>query len=139
MSRPYFHLDESSWPIVVFRFHGEPTDEEFEAYLKAMEGLYARNERFTMVFDARGTVNLKAKHRRRQADWLKQHAARIRRLNPGSAFIIDSPFVRGLLTAILWLQPLPAPHKVFSSMDEAVAWCRDRLERGSAVSAPPGP
>lgn len=127
MEGRYFDVDESQWPMVVFRFRGEPTDEDFEAYLRAMESLYERGERFAILFDARGTVQLSAKHRRRQAQWLKDNAERIRRFNVGSAFVIDSAFVRGLLTAIFWIQPMPSPHTVTETLAEAEAWCRARL------------
>lgn len=49
---------------------------------------------------------------------------------PGrSAFVLASPLVRGLLTAILWISPMPAPHEIVATVAEAEAWLNERLAR----------
>ena len=45
----------------------------------------------------------------------------------GYAFVIDSAVVRGILTAILWLAPMPAPHVVVSTVEEGERWLREKL------------
>lgn len=52
--------------------------------------------------------------------------------------MIDSPIVRGALTAILWLSPLPQPHLVTASMAEAERWTLDKLRRAPAGASLPG-
>jgi hypothetical protein len=46
--------------------------------------------------------------------------------------------VRGVLTAILWLQNLPTAHTVVGSIDEAARWAAERL-RAAGLDAPPPP
>ena len=45
----------------------------------------------------------------------------------GNAFVISNPLVRGVLTAILWLQPLPSDYIVVGTLKEAEAWCMKKL------------
>ncbi|MBC7173876.1 MAG: hypothetical protein H5U40_15655, partial [Polyangiaceae bacterium] len=45
----------------------------------------------------------------------------------GYAFVISSSLVRGALTAILWLAPMPAPHRVVGTVGEGEAWLRGLL------------
>ena len=45
------------------------------------------------------------------------------------AFVIDSPIVRGALTAILWIQPLPYEHRIVGTRADANAWLRGQLTR----------
>jgi len=35
--------------------------------------------------------------------------------------------VRGGLTAVLWLAPLPCPHVVVKTLDDAIVWCEQKL------------
>ncbi|MES1178073.1 MAG: hypothetical protein ABUL62_27365 [Myxococcales bacterium] len=48
----------------------------------------------------------------------------MRAYSAGSAFAIDSPLVRGGLTAIAWLQSLPSPFIVVATLAEAEGWAR---------------
>lgn len=35
--------------------------------------------------------------------------------------------MRGGLTAVLWLAPLPCPHIVVKTLDDAIVWCEQKL------------
>lgn len=52
----------------------------------------------------------------------------MRAYSAGSAFAIDSPLVRGGLTAIAWLQSLPSPFIVVATLAEAEGWARNQLQ-----------
>ena len=132
MSRRQVHIDDSKWPLVRMHF---PTDEwpddEFERYLKYLEDNLNRAERAgvktALLFNASGSPNADAQRRKWQADWMKKHNEQSARMTAGYAFVIDSTVVRGLLTAILWLAPMPAPHTVVRTEEEAESWLRARL------------
>ena len=70
--------------------------------------------------------------RRRQAHWIKQNEELLRRYSLGAALVIQSPIVRGMLKAILWIQPMPQPHAVFFNIEAALAWLRERVAQARA-------
>lgn len=121
-------IDDSRHPLVVVQFVGASTDAEFDAYLEQMHQIVlARKQKNVTIFDATRSTDTNAQQRRKQADWLKAHAGLLRTYSLGSAFVITSPLVRGVLTAILWLQPMPAPHTVVGTYAEGERWAIEKL------------
>ena len=130
---PAIEEDESRFPLVVIRFNGVASDAEFEGYLDRQSARIARDQVNAIVIDARRAGATPAKQRRRQAQWMREHAATLARWSVGTAFVIDSAMVRGLLTAILWVQPMPTPHVIVTTMEQAESWARAKLaERGAS-------
>ncbi len=120
-------FDRAEFPLVTVRYRGAQTLPEFEDYLKALAELYQEGRPFALVCDSRGAEPSPALHRRMQADFIAQHERLIRSLNVGTAFVIESMVLRGGLTAILWMQPLPCPHFVCGDIESARRWARARL------------
>ena len=129
-------IDRSSFPVVVVSYRGAPTTTEFETYLGALGELYRGGRPFGLVFDSTGAESPPATHRKLQADFIKRYEYSIRALNMGTAFVLDSMVLRGALTAILWLQPLPCPHFVCAEVNEARRWVRARLDGSRQATAP---
>jgi hypothetical protein len=130
-------IDESRRPIVTVRFKGSATDEEFRAYLRDMsEQILARRQKTVTILDAGTWSTSTATQRQLQAEWLREHKDELKRFSLGSAFVIRSPLVRGVLTAIFWIQPMETAHVVVPTVAEAEAWARDRL-REAGLDAPP--
>jgi hypothetical protein len=127
--------DESRWPLVVITFRGVPTDEEFEAYLEGQTRIVQRRERFASLVDARQAGQMPPVQRRIQAEWMQQHHDALRSFALGVSFAIESPIVRGVLTAILWLAPLPQPYYIAATMEDAERWAVGRL-RAAGLAAP---
>jgi hypothetical protein len=69
---------------------------------------------------------------RRQAEWIKDHEALLRQYSLGVAMVMQSPIVRGMLKAILWIQPMPQPYTVCSSVEEGLRWLRERVASAHA-------
>ncbi len=65
--------------------------------------------------------------RRMQSDWIRANQAELSRTVDAIAFVFGSALMRGALHAVLWLQPIPVPHEIFGTFDEALTWARDRL------------
>ena len=65
--------------------------------------------------------------RKRQAEWQREHERAIREYSLGTAFAISSALVRGDLTAIFWVQPLPNPYFIAVSLAEAERWALAQL------------
>jgi hypothetical protein len=123
-------IDDTRRPLIVVTFVGSATDAEFDAYLDAMAtSVLARRERTVTLLDATRSDATPAAQRRRQAEWLKTHDAELRRYSLGTAFVIRSPIVRGVLTAILWIQPMSVPYTVVATRNEGEAWAAEMLSR----------
>lgn len=120
-------VDRTRWPLVAIRFVGTVDDATFKRYLSEYDVLLEQNKRYGILLDALDADAPTAKQRSLQATWMKEREARLRERCVGGAFAIGSPIIRGALTAILWLQPLPFPHAVFGTTSEAERWVRTRL------------
>lgn len=120
-------IDDSRHPLVIVTFTGVATDAEFRDYLAGMTEMLQRRQVNAVILDSRRAAQTPPVQRKLQADWLKEHEPLLRRYSAGTAFIITSGLIRGILTAILWLQPLAGPHTVVATMEEAERWCAERL------------
>ena len=137
-SIPHVHVDEPRRPLLVVTFTGVATDEEFQAYLEAQTRAVLRRQLSVTLVDAMNAGPLGPIHRKQQAEWQQKHAAILKEYSLGTAFAISSPIVRGFLTAILWIQPLPHPHHVAASRADAERWALGRLH-AAGLSAPAAP
>lgn len=115
--------------VIVVRYDGRPGDDVFEAYLRRYESLAGRGEPYATVYaTASGARIPQPHHARLQAAWMKQHQPMLRDWCRGLGFSLSTPLMRGVLRAVLKMQPLAAEHAVFSTEDEAIAWARARLD-----------
>ena len=124
-------IDESEAPLYVVRFEGVPTDAQFKAYLDHVLRITQRGEMHAMVYDATLAGWIPPSQRRLQADWMREHDQLNRDLTVCMSFVLPSPLLRGVLTAILWLQPMPCPHNVVSTLEAGLRFCRARLSEQS--------
>jgi hypothetical protein len=130
-------VDDSKFPLVRVTFDGAVAEHAFDEYLHALSRVLSRRAKNAIVFDAIRAVAPTAKERAKQAAWLKQHRDVIERFSCGSAFVIKSALVRGGLTAILWLAPIPGAHTVVGTVAEAEAWALGRLRDAGVALSPP--
>lgn len=124
-------------PLIVVEFSGFPDDDEFRSYLKRVEALLearaARpsgfSERNAILYDTSDSTRpVTASQRKMQADHMRLikqgYASSGGEAQAAVAFVIKNMLVRGVLTAILWLQPMRERYKVFAERTDAEAWCR---------------
>jgi hypothetical protein len=123
-----FTFDDSSWPLLGVRLSGEPSRQEFEAYLAKSSQYLRRGERHVCIFDARALRLLSNEQRQRQAEWLKANAALMRQRLLGVAYVITSPVIRLTMSVIFHFEALPVPYAIRSSLSDAGAWAALRLD-----------
>ncbi len=129
-------IDERRRPIVLVTFVGAPTDAEFDRYLEDMtEQILARRQQTVTILEATRSDSTSAAQRKKQADWLAKHRDDLRRYSLGTAFVIKSAMVRGVLTAIFWLQPMDRPHTIVATLEEAEGWAAVKL-REAGLAGP---
>ena len=125
-------VDEHLWPLVIFRFRFRPSMEELEAYLARQDVMLARREPMVSLVLAEEAKLWETPVLRRQAEWIKEHEALLRQYSLGVAMVMQSPIVRGMLKAILWIQPMPQPYTVCSTVEEGLRWLRERVASAHA-------
>ena len=122
-------FDDGSWPVVKITYDKQVDEDEFEELLDRVAATQARalgeGRQIALIYDASKGYSASARIRKRQAQWIEEHKDATRVACAGIAFVIDSVVVRGVLTAILWMSELNAPHKVFATSEAANAWALD--------------
>lgn len=119
----YATFDTSKLPILKITFNdAEPKSvPEFQSYLDQMLQIYKENEKLVLIFDSTKTKYLSAEYRILQGNWLKTNKDLISKVAQRMIFIIPSIAINLLFKTILSIQPLPAPHIVLKTMEEAMA------------------
>ena len=121
-------FDEGSWPLMVIRFSGSPTDEQFQAYLDRYERYLEKDQRYALVLVTEPNAPMtKSKHARMQAAWINEHYSRLGERCLGLAFVLPSPMMRGVLKAILSMQRLPVDYAVHGTEAEGREWANNQL------------
>ena len=129
---PYL-FDASNLPLLRVTFAGVIDDDAFRIYLGEYQAVLQRGKPYAVLIDATTAGVPTSAQRKLQADFIRENAVVMGAVCLGGAFVIQSTLVRGALTAILWLQPMPFRHVVVSTLAEGEAWCRGRLA-GSGVA-----
>lgn len=126
-------VDAERHPRVHIRFDGAVDDDAFRRYLSEYSAqTLERGGPYTVLLDARAAGSTPSRQRRAQADWMRDNAVELARLCQGAAFVIDNVAIRGILTAILWIQKIPMPHVVVRSVDEGEAWLDEQMAAAQA-------
>ena len=113
IDHPWFSND--LMPIYRWTFPSEATDEELRACLQAREDLAIRARYYTAwVIDMSNITKAPATQRKALAEHLKRFDEFGVRWNAGSALIVPSPWLRGLVTAVTWFSPPSFPYQLFS-------------------------
>ena len=88
----------------------------------------------SIVFSVVGTLFVPSSlERKLYAEWVAENESMLRENVVGIAFVTSSRLIRGVITAVAWINPLSCPHFVSGDKDEAIRWCREQLaERRSS-------
>ncbi len=121
-------------PVIVVELSGFPSDAQFKAYLEEVEAILERRyrmapnapreQRAAILFDTtHSTRPVTATQRRMQAEHMRRLKERFpmdeRAEQAAVIFVITQTLIRGVLTAVLWLQPSKEHFKVCATREEA--------------------
>jgi hypothetical protein len=126
IDHPWFSND--LMPLYRWTFPSEATDEELRACLVAREDWAIRARYYNAwVIDMSNITKAPATQRQALAEHLKRFGELSVRWYAGSALIVPSPWLRGLVTAVTWISPPRFPYQLFSESLEAESWAKQQL------------
>jgi hypothetical protein len=128
------HVEDKAWPFVISVIPPQPDIAFFELFFAKQMEMLNRKERWVHVVDIRPVVKLPdSKVRFAIAEQTKKIEALSSKYNMGTATIIKSSLVRGILTAIHWLLPPPHPFANVATAQEGVDYLRGCLQKADMV------
>jgi hypothetical protein len=118
-------VDSQSWPVNIVTVHGTPgAPIEHAAIERVCDVLYSflrRQEPYANIVDLTRCPEIPAVERQFVADSFKAHHAEYEPYLVGVAVVIASPVMRGVLTAIGWIQPYPCPIEFVPSVSQGAS------------------
>ena len=116
-------------PIYEWTFPAEASDEQLLTFIEAREDSAERaHYPVAWVVELSNLTKANAKQRRIFADHLKRFEGHDVLWNGGSALIVPSGWLRGLVTAVFWISPPKFPHQAFAKRSDALEWAQLQLD-----------
>ena len=116
-------------PIYEWTFPDKSSDEELARFVQAREDWATRaHYPVAWVVELSNLTRATATQRRAFAEHLKRFEAHDVLWNAGSALIVPSGWVRGLVTAVFWISPPKFPHQAFATRTDALEWAQLQLD-----------
>lgn len=136
-------MDDRYSPLLLTHFRGEldiPMGEWFEATAhRFVRREAARGRKVVHINDASGTTRTSPEMRKFWADATKRAPAVVVENTLANVLVLTNPMMRGVITAVGWLNPEVAALKVYSSRDQAIEGSLKLLEAaGTQVTLPLG-
>lgn len=130
MARPNLLTNDPRF--IVVEWPAEIDASELSAHFAEMTGLLeASKRRLVCVVDVTSAKGMNALLRKEAAQGLRGLAARAASRVAGVAYVTGSVAVRGALTAIHWLAPVPFPTTVVATRAEAMRWAEALAARSA--------
>jgi len=98
------------------------SDAELAVFLEELEQVFAIPGRKVCVIDLTQARPGTALQRQQQAAWISKHEAALARGFAAAAIVTDSAIIRGTVTAVFWIRPLPFPTRMAATLAIAEAW-----------------
>ncbi len=123
------NVDIDMWPILIIRA-GETDDADIvERSLEVVEKQYlTKKEPYVTVLDGRNGRRPSPAQRYLQVEFRRKHQDHVKQYSRGTAIVCKSEVLRAVATAMYWIKAPDNVTKMFTDMDEAIDWARERLE-----------
>jgi hypothetical protein len=127
MTKTLKGVQTDQWPILILR--PSRNLEEAKQAMAVVEEIYqTHKEPYALILDGREGKRPSAVERKLQNDFRIKYQDYVRKYCYGSALVCNSQIIRGVATAMFWVKKPDTATKVFTDMDEAMAWGRSILE-----------
>jgi hypothetical protein len=116
------YIDRESLPLLRLRYVGDYRDAELTEFLRKLEAVLELPGRKACLIDLSDATAGSATQRQMQASWISKHEKTLERDFAAAAIVTDSAIIRGTVTAVFWIRPLPFPTKVSATVKIAEEW-----------------
>ena len=136
-------LDNRYVPLIVSTFVGEVELSQGLWYERMILELIGREgaagRRVVNIHDASRVTKTSAEMRRFWADLSARHAATLESRTLANVIVVSNALMRGVLTAVGWMNPRVAALKLFPTLETAIAASQKLLQAaGTPVTIPMG-
>jgi hypothetical protein len=129
-------VDDSLWPLVVSVLPSRVTPRWVDRFFQRQDEVLQREEEWLHIVDSRFVRAMPCGDTRmRLAHHLKRTGDRSARLTKGTALLHGSSLMRGIVTALHWLQPPKYSFANVSSVEEAMSYLAE-CARGNSIYLP---
>jgi hypothetical protein len=129
VAEPRIIVDTTRFPLVVQRFRKDVSAEDVELMIRQFELLFHGGRRYALlVCSDQNAVVMNATLRRRVSQWYRDCAEQVRRINVATAVVLESPLVRGAMTAFNWLVEPVVQQRNVATVREGLVYCIGSLE-----------
>lgn len=115
-------VDRSRLPELRLQYVGEYSDAELGGFLEELDGVLRIPGRKVCVIDLTQAQPGTARQRQLQAAWIGKNEVVLARGFAAAAIVTDSALIRGTVTAVFWIRPLPFPTRVAATLASAESW-----------------
>jgi hypothetical protein len=126
---------DATLPIICLQTANGITRDEIEKIKPMYDRLYARREAFIAINDAR-LAKYDAQQRKLWAEWTAHSAKYDTGMTVATIMILDSPLLRGALTALNWIAMHTIPQHAVADPVEAIEIARRYVEQKSLLCRP---
>jgi hypothetical protein len=132
----------ADWPVVVTEFPEKAVpDDALRSVFGHLESLMTDAQRegekvFIITDISRMRQITPASQRRLAADWLKQVGPLTLVASAGGATVTPSTILRGVITALFWLQPSPTPFFCVATRHDAMVKGIEMLQAARVLLSP---
>jgi hypothetical protein len=120
-------LDSGHWPLVLIQYRGVVSLSDLNGSISELDRVLDRRQPFVSIGDISELRMPGPDVMRRNASWYKDNDGALRSYCLGAATIATQATVRGILKAANFLHPLPQPHLVVQTFDEALEFVERKL------------
>lgn len=121
-----FFVIETKWfPKVIVRFNSDTIENaHVDEFVKQLNALYERKEKFSMLFDTRGLSLGRSEigFARTISHWINENRDLAEKYLEGTGVYITNPFVRWFVQLITKVSPPAAPLKISGEKKELIFW-----------------
>lgn len=121
-----FFVIETKWfPKVMVRFNSDTIENaHVNEFVKQLNALYERKERFSMLFDTEGLSLGRSEigFARTISHWINENRTLAEKYLDGTGVYITNPFVRWFVQLITKVSPPAAPLKISGKKEELYVW-----------------
>jgi hypothetical protein len=115
-------VERQTLPLLRLAYIDAYSDLELEQFLRALDAVLDLPGRKACLIDLTRAQAGSAKQRQMQGQWIKAHESVLERDFAAAAIVTDSTIIRGAVTAVFWIRPLPFPSHVAATVENAQAW-----------------